>query len=183
MVPYSLSEVEADLNQVVAHDWAGFIKMRLYDVQPQVNTEGIEQGGYRLEYTSELTPEMERSLKVNPSLATWFSIGLSEDAEGTIRDVRVGSVADKTGFAPGQKLMAVNGRVFTIEALTDALKATKGTNTPIQLMVQDEDTIAPMSLTYNEGLRYPRLSRADNTPDMLTEILAPMTSAATDSNH
>jgi len=181
--PYSLSEVEADLNRVVANDWAAFIKTRLYDVQPHVNTEGIEQGGYRLEYTSELTPEMERTLKGNPSLATWFSIGLSEDKEGAIRDVRVGSVADKVGFAPGQKITAVNGRVFTIEVLTDALKAAKGTDTPIQLMVQDEDTIAPMSLTYNEGLRYPRLSRIDNTPDMLAEILAPTTPPTTDSSH
>ena len=172
-----------DLNRVVANDWAGFIKTRLYDVQPHVNTEGIEQGGYRLEYTSELTPEMERSLKGSPSLATWFSIGLSEDKEGTIRDVRVGSVADKAGFAPGQKIAAVNGRVFTIEGLTDALKAAKDTKTPIQLMVQDEDTIAPLSLTYSEGLRYPRLSRVDNTPDRLAEILAPMTPEKTDSNH
>jgi predicted metalloprotease with PDZ domain len=175
--PYSLSELEADLNEVVKNDWTGFIQTRLYDVQPHVNTEGIEQGGYRLEYTSDPTPEMERVLKENPSFATWFSIGLEETNDGTIEDVRVGSAADKAGFAPGEKIAVINGRVFTVAALTDALKAAKGTGTPIELMVQDEDTIAPVSLRYSEGLRYPRLVRADNTPDLLQEILAPMTPA------
>jgi predicted metalloprotease with PDZ domain len=180
--PYTLNEVQADLNQVVANDWAGFIRARLYDVQPHVNTEGIELGGYRLEYTSELTPEIEQSVKQIPSLATWLSIGLDVDNDGTIQDVRVGSVADKAGFAPGQKIKGVNAQVFTMDALIDALKGAKGTNTPIQLTIQDESTLTPMSLTYGEGPRYPHLVRVANTPDRLRDILAPMTGAA-DSGH
>jgi predicted metalloprotease with PDZ domain len=171
--PYTLSELEADLNQVVAHDWAGFFQARVDDVQPHVNTEGIEQGGYRLEYTADPTPEMERELKESPSLAAWVSIGLDGEKDGTIRDVRVGSAADKAGLAPGQKIVAIDGRVFTLDVLTDALKAAKGTSTPIHLTVQDEDTVAPVSLSYSGGLRYPRLSRVENTPDILTEILTP----------
>ena len=172
--PYNLAEIAGDLNQVVANDWTGFFQTRVYDVQPHVNTEGIEQGGYRLEYTAEPTPEMEQTLKGSPSLEAWFSIGLREDKDGTIRDVRVGSAAGKAGFAPGQKITAIDGRVFTYEVLTDALKAAKGIGTPIQFMVQDEDTLAPISLGYSEGLRYPRLSRVENTPDMLKEILTPI---------
>ena len=169
--PYSLSEIEADLNQIVPNDWHAFIQTRLYDVQPHVNTEGIEQSGYHLEYTADPTPELARELKTNPSLATWFSIGLELAKDGTINDIRVGSTADKAGLAPGQKLTAINGQVFTIELLTNALKAA----TPIQLLVQDEDTIAPVTLTYTEGLRYPRLTRITGTPDLLTEILTPAT--------
>ena len=173
--PYSLSELEADLNQVVPNDWSSFIQTRLYDVQPHVNTEGIDQGGYRLEYTSDPTPDMKNALKENPSFGTWFSIGLEEGNDGTIYDVRVGSAADKAGFAPGQKIVSLNGRVFTIESLLDALKASKGASTPIQMMVQDADTIAPLTLTYSEGLRYPRLVRVASTPDFLQEILTPLT--------
>ena len=176
--PYSLSELIADLNQVVPNDWAAFIQTRLYDVQPHVNTEGIEQGGYRLEYVSKPTSEMSQELKESPSLGTWFSVGLELGTDGTIYDVRVGSAADKAGFAPGQKLTAINGRVFTPDLftkalLTEALHASKGKSTPIQLMVQDEDTISPLTFTYSDGLRYPRLVRIPNTPDYLTEILTP----------
>jgi predicted metalloprotease with PDZ domain len=172
--PYSLSELEADLNQVVPNDWHAFIQTRLYDVQPRVNTEGIEQGGYRFEYTSKPTPEMEKELSENPSFVTWFSVGLELNSDGTIGDVRVGSAADKAGFAPGQKLTAVNGRVFSTELLIEALKS----STPIQLLVQDDDTLSPVTLTYTEGLRYPGLTRIPNTPDYLTEILTPSTGPA-----
>ncbi len=175
--PYSLEEIEADLNQVAKNDWHAFIQTRLYDVQPHVNTEGIEQAGYRLEYSPDPTPGMARELTEDPSLLPWFSIGLEVDDDGAISDVGVGSIADKAGFAPGQKITAINGRVFTIKLLTDALKATKGTSTPIQLIVQDEDTITPITLTTSEGLRYPHLTRIPNTPDLLTEILTPTTPA------
>ena len=173
--PYSLSELEEDLNRVVPNGWTGFFQTRVYEVQPHVNTEGIEQGGYRLEYTSDPTPDMERELKENPSWATWFSIGLDEDKDGTIVDVRVGSAADMARLAPGQKITAINGRVFSIDVFKEALQAAKGKTTPIQLMVQDEDTVAPVSLSYADGLRYPRLSRINTLPDVLTEILTRMT--------
>jgi predicted metalloprotease with PDZ domain len=177
--PYSLAELVADLNQVVANDWAGFFQTRIYDVQPHVNTEGIEQSGYRLEYSSDPTPEMAQTLKQNSSYATWFSLGMEEAKDGTIRDVRVGSVADKAGFAPGQKITAINGHVFSIEALNEAMAAVKGTNSPLVFMVQDEDTVAPVSVNYSDGPRYPRLTRVDGTPDILTEILTPATAAKT----
>ncbi len=172
---YSLTELEEELNRVVPYDWASFFQTRVYEVQPHVNTEGIEQAGYRLEYTAEATPEMERELKENPSLATWFSIGLDADKDGTIRDVRVGSVADKARLAPGQKITVINGRVFSIDVFKEALQGAKGKTAPIQLMVQDEETVTPMSLSYEDGLRYPRLSRVNTMPDVLTEILTPMT--------
>ena len=175
--PYTLAELTADLNQVVPNDWAAFIQTRLYDVQPHVNTEGIEQSGYRLDYTPDPTPEMKAELAGNPSLATWFSIGLEIGSDGTLSDVRVGSAADKASFAPGQKFTAINGRVFTPELLTEALKSSKDKPTPIQLLVQDEDTITPVTFTYSEGLRYPRLTRVDGTPDYLTEILTPTSTA------
>jgi predicted metalloprotease with PDZ domain len=181
--PYTLHEIIADLNLVVVNDWGSFIQTRLYEVQPHVNTEGIEQSGYRLEYTSDPTPEMAQALKENPPLASWFSIGLSENGDGTIQDVRVGSAADKAGFAPGQKIIAVNGQVFTIARLHAAISGAKGKSVPIQCTVQDEDTIATLAVSYSDGLLYPRLSRNENMPDLLTEILTPQSSPISDSRH
>ena len=173
--PYSLSELEAELNKVVPNDWNGFFQTRVYEVQTHVNMEGIEQAGYRLEFTADPTPEMERELKQNPSLTTWFSVGLDADKDGTIRDVRVGSAADVARLAPGQKITVIDGRVFSIDVFKEALQAAKGKPSPIQLMVQDEDTVAPVSINYPDGLRYPRLSRVNTTPDVLTDILKPLT--------
>jgi predicted metalloprotease with PDZ domain len=174
--PYSRKEIEEDLNQVVSNDWHGFIQTRLYEVQPHVNKEGLEQGGYRFEYTPDPTPEMEQILKEDASLSTWFSVGLRENGDGTIQDVRVGSAADKAGFAPTQKIIAVDGRLFTIGSLNAAIEAAKAKNTPIQCTVQDEDVVTTLVISYSNGLLYPRLTRDDNVPDRLAEILAPMVS-------
>lgn len=171
--PYTLAEVDKDLNQVAPNDWASFIETRLYDVQSHVNLEGIEQAGYRLDYTSEPTPEFATILAQDPSLAAWFSVGFDPEKDGTIKDVRVGGAADKAGLAPGQKIVAVNGRIFDLDSLTEALK----TAVPVQLMLQDEDFLTPVTLTYTDGLRYPRLTRVAGTPDLLTEILTPVTPA------
>lgn len=171
--PYTLGELEHDLNQVAPNDWAGFIKARLYDVQPHVNTEGIEQGGYRLEYTAEPTPELKRLMGNEASVMEWFSIGLDLSSNGTINDVRVGSAADTAQLSPGQKLAAINGKVFSSAALTEVIRS-KG---PLQLMVQDGDDVRQVTVTYRDGLRYPRLTRMEGTPDRLGEILTPLTPA------
>ena len=171
--PYTLAEVEKDLNQVAPYDWANFIKTRLYDVQPNVNTEGIEQAGYRLEYTSTPTPELAKLMANEPSMTAWFSIGLDEDNDGTINDVREGSAADKAGLAPGQKITSINGTVLSVERLTEVLQS----GAPVQLTVQEDEAVIPVTIGYTEGLRYPRLTRVDGTPDRLKEILTPITPA------
>ncbi len=181
--PYSLVELEADLNRVVANDWAGFFQQRVYDVQPHVNTEGFEQAGYRLEYTSDPTHSMEQAFKEQPSLLAWFSAGLEEGKDGTLRDVRLDSPAYKAGLAPGQKILAVNGRAFSYDLFSDALKAAKGTTNPLNLTVQDEDSVFPITLLYNDGLRYPHLVRIDSAPDVLTDIASPLISSTPSPNH
>ncbi len=92
--------------------------------------------------------------------------------------MRLGSAAYKAGLTPGQKILAVNGRAFSHDVFNDAVKAAKGTTDPITLTVQDDDTVVPMMLQYNDGLRYPRLARVDGVADTLTEITTPLTTAA-----
>ncbi|MFN2974201.1 M61 family metallopeptidase [Terriglobus aquaticus] len=169
--PYSLDEVVRDLNAVAPNDWAGFVQTRLYDVQPRVNVEGVEQAGWRLEYTPEPTPEMAVVAAEDPSMAAWFSIGLSVGTDGAIGDVGVGSAADKAGLAPDQKVVAVNGKVFTLAVLNTALRSA-GT---LQLTVQEGDALSVVPVSAAQGLRYPRLTRVQGTPDRMEEILKPVT--------
>lgn len=169
--PYSLDEVVRDLNTVAPNDWAGFIQTRLYDVQPRVNTEGVDQGGWRLEYTAEPTPEMAVFLADDASMAGWFSIGASIANDGSVADVQVGSAAYRAGLAPAQKIVSVNGEKYSPEALAKALRA----GGAMQLSVQDGDAVRPVTVSAAQGLRYPRLTRVQGAPDRLGEILRPIT--------
>jgi predicted metalloprotease with PDZ domain len=180
IVPYDFDELVADLNQVVPYDWAQFLRERVYIVQPQVNVEGFSQGGWKLVYTDKPNEYEEASSSAfGRGLAgtnVWYSLGLRLDGEGAIGDVRVGSPADAAKLAPGEKILAVNGMVYSGDAMKDAVHATK-TGGPMNLIVQNDTHVRTVAIDYHDGERYPHLVRIDGTPDYLDEIAKPLTPA------
>jgi predicted metalloprotease with PDZ domain len=176
IVPYDFAELVGDLNQVVPYDWARFLRDRVYTVQPHADLEGIEQGGYKLVYTD--TPSAYSRITLRPgtpALNVWYSLGIAVDAEGIISDVRMGGPADRAKLAPGQKILAVNGTIYSLPTLRKAVHGSK-TN-PIQLIVQSDTLVSTVAIDYHDGERYPSLVRVDGTPDYLDEILKPLTPA------
>jgi len=53
VVPYTFEDVVKGLNDVVAYDWAGFLKERLTSKSPHAPLGGIENGGYKLVFTDQ----------------------------------------------------------------------------------------------------------------------------------
>jgi predicted metalloprotease with PDZ domain len=181
IVPYDFDELVRDLNQVVPHDWAAFLRERVYQVQPHANLEGIEQGGYKLVYADKPSAYEKISLfgRGPAPVDVWYSLGISVGSDGAISDVRVGGPADKARLAPGEKLLGVNGKVYSNDALLAAVSASKSSTTPIQLIIQNDTLLTTVSLDYHDGPRYPTLVRVEGTPDLLDEILKPLTPAST----
>jgi predicted metalloprotease with PDZ domain len=177
VVPYDRSELIADLNQVVAYDWATFLHDRIDKVNPHANLNGIEQGGYKLVYTDKPSPYERNLLSLRGGgLDVWFSLGLAVQADGTITDVRVGGVADKAKLIPGQKIMAVNGRIYSSAGLRSAIQQGKTNTTPIHLILQNDTIVSQTDLDYHDGERYPTLVRIDGVPAYLDEITTPLIS-------
>lgn len=180
IVPFEFDELVADLNQVAPYDWAKFLRDRVYTVQPHVNVEGIEQGGWKLVYTDKPNAYEEASSSAFGrgvgGANVWFSLGLRLDAQGAIGDVRVGSPADAAKLAPGEKILAVNGQVFSGDAMQDAVKATK-TGGGLSLIVQNDTHVRTAAIDYHDGEKYPHLERIEGTPDYLDEITKPLTPA------
>lgn len=180
IVPYEFDELAADLNQVFPYDWAKFLRDRVYTVQPHVNLEGIEQSGWKLVYTDKPNEYEEANFSAfsrgMPGTNVWYSLGLRIDAQGTIGDVRVGSPADAAKLAPGEKILAANGQIYSPDAIKDAVRATK-TGSSVTLIVQNDTHVRTVAIDYHEGERYPHLERIAGTPDYLDEIAAPLTPA------
>jgi predicted metalloprotease with PDZ domain len=178
IVPYDFDELVRDLNQVVPHDWAAFLRERVYQVQPHANLEGIEQGGWKLVYTDKPTPYSKITLRPGtPTLDVWYSLGIAVGSDGAITDVRVGGPADKAKLAPGEKILAVDGHVYTNDTLRNAIRTAKSTTTPIPFIIQNDTLVTTIPIDYHDGERYPTLVRVDGTPDYLDEILKPLTTA------
>jgi predicted metalloprotease with PDZ domain len=179
IVTYNRDELIKDLNQVVPYDWAKFLHERIDLINPRADVAGIEQGGYRLVYQDKPT-QSERTLASGGGprrggLDCWYSIGLRISGEGQISDVRWNGPSDKARLAPGYRVLAVNGHIFSNDALRDAIKTGKGKTEPIHLIVQADTFVSNFDVDYHDGERYPALERISGTRAYLDDITTPRT--------
>jgi predicted metalloprotease with PDZ domain len=175
VVPYTFDELADTLNQVVPNDWAAFLRERITAHNAHADLAGIEHGGYKLIYTDKPNSFEQAALAPTGNYDGWYSAGLRVHHDGTISDVRVYSSADQAKLFPGEKVIAVNGRIFSPDILRDAIKGAKGGTEPIHLIVQSDTYVYTIDLNYHDGERYPALQRAAGTSDLLDDIIKPMT--------
>jgi hypothetical protein len=97
------------------------------------------------------------------------------EENGRLADVIPDKPAAQAGLAPGMRLVNVNGRGFTSGALHEAIAAAKGTSKPIVITADNGGFSGTYNLQYHEGERYPHLVRNNNQPDLLSDILRPLT--------
>ncbi len=179
IVTYNRDELIADLNQVAKYDWATFMRDHIDAINPHADLAGIEQGGYKLVFTDKPTKSARTIASTGGrrggGIDAWYSIGIRVNREGDIADVRWNGPADKAKLFPGQKIIAVNGNVFSGEALRAAIKEAKSKTEPIHLILQGDTFVTTADLDYHDGERFPSLVRVDGTPDYLDDITKPLT--------
>lgn len=172
VVPYTFEDVVSTMNDVAPFEWRTFFRTRLESLSPRAPLGGIEGGGWRVEYSDSISAFMKATTAANKTTDLQFSIGIvMQNEDATITDVLPGSPAAKAGVAPGEKLVAVNGRHGSKDVLLDAVGATKA-GAPLELLVDNHEFYRACRLDYRGGLRYPRLVRDASKPDVLGEILA-----------
>jgi len=178
IVPYAFDELVQDLNAVVPYDWAAFLHDRVDKINPRADLAGIEQGGYKLVYKDKPSPSERTIASSGPRERgpdCWYSIGLRLTREGGISDVRWNGPADKARLAPGEKIIAVNGQIFSADALKEAIHGAKGGTAPIHLIVQADSSVSNADIDYHDGERYPALERVEGSPAYLDDITKPLT--------
>jgi predicted metalloprotease with PDZ domain len=181
IVPYHREELIADLNEVVKNDWAAFIHDHIDAINPHADLAGIEQGGYKLVFTDKPTKSARTIASTGGrrggGIDVWYSIGIRVNGEGNVTDVRWNGPADQARVFPGQKIIAVNGNIFSGDALRTAIKDahTNEKTEPIHLILQGDTFVTTADINYHDGERFPSLVRVDGTPDYLDDITKPLT--------
>jgi len=171
--PYDFDDVVRTLNSVHQYDWAGFLKQRLDSLSARAPLNGITNGGYSLVYNgerSELWRTRENERRV---IDLSYSLGFSAHESGEIIDVHLNTPAFKAGLAPVTRIIAVNGRQFTLGVLHQAVKDASGTTTPIALLVKDGEYFRTYNIDYHDGEKYPHLIRDKSKPDLIADIIRP----------
>ncbi|HZR58685.1 MAG TPA: M61 family peptidase [Terriglobales bacterium] len=168
---YNFDDVVSALNQVAPYDWKGFWTERLTNHGPGAPLGGVEGSGWKLIYDetrSDMTHAFESDHKV---IDAAYSIGMIIKDDGGIIDTIEGMSAATAGIGPGMKLVAVNGRRFTIDVLRDALRAGKNSSEPLELLVENTEYYKTYKLDYHAGEKYPHLVRDESKPDLLGDIV------------
>jgi predicted metalloprotease with PDZ domain len=176
MVAYTFDDVVNTMNQVAPYDWRGFFTTRLESLSPRAPIGGITNGGWRVVYRDSVPGVLKATENARKFVDLTYSIGMRLKTEDSvIEDVLPDSPAAKAGLAPGMKLVAVNGRKWTKDNLRDAVRATKTTKTPLQLLADNGDFFNTYGVDYHGGERYPYVERDPTKPDLVSEILKPLT--------
>jgi len=169
---YILEDIVSALNTVQPYDWAGFLRARVYDLEPPVPEDGITRGGYRLVYNNN-QPDWLKHQDASSGTNFSTSLGFSVDKDSNVVNVRWDSLAFKAGITPDMQLEAVNDQKYTAEVLREAILAAEKSKQPIKLLLKRGDEFVTVTLDYHGGMRYPHLERVEGTPARLDAILAP----------
>ncbi len=94
-----------------------------------------------------------------------------------LTDVVWGGPAFEAGLANGSTIVAVQGRAYASDLLTDAIRQGQKAGEPIELLVKTQDRYRTVRIDYRDGVRLPRLERVADTPDRLADLLKPRTAA------
>jgi predicted metalloprotease with PDZ domain len=175
VIPYGLEDIINALNGIVPYDWRGFFQQRVYNINTRAPLGGIEGAGWRLAYTNVIPARLKAREASDKYTDMSWSLGVLIKEDGSITDVIPGSPADKAGIGTAMKLIAVNSRRWTPDLLREAVRAAQTDTAPIQLLVENEDYFKTCDVDYHEGEKYPELERDPAKPDVLSQILTPLT--------
>ena len=175
VLPYSYESVVRTLNDIAPYDWDNFFQKRVYQVNEHAPMGGIENGGWRLAWTNEPPPMLKLREDKRKLIFTDYSLGFTLSSEGNFGDVLPGTPADKAGIIQGMKLVAVDGRAWSSKLLRDAIKTAATNSAPIQLLTVHDDYYQTFAINYHGGEKYPILERDPSKPDLLDDIIKPLT--------
>jgi predicted metalloprotease with PDZ domain len=174
VVSYTFENVVSALNDVTRFDWASFLRERVAATSTHAPLGGIEGEGWKLVYTDQPNIFAKATEKLSKFSNFSYSLGFGAAEDGKLDDVIVGSPAYKAGVGPGMKLIAVNGRKFSPDIMRAALKAAQQDHHPIEMLVENAQFFQTYSIPYYDGNRNPHLERLADQPDILGEILKPL---------
>ena len=172
---YTFDDIVKTLNDVTPYDWRSFLNERVNLINARAPLGGITNGGWKLVYNETPNEEVKFTEAQRKFINFSYSIGLIVSPEGVVMDVNPELAAFKAGLAPGMKIVGVNGRAWSAEALHDAIAATKNGAATIELRAENGTFQNDYKLAYRGGERYPHLERDSTKPDVLGEIIKPRT--------
>ena len=172
--PYTRSDLVAALQTVQPHDWEGFFAQRVDAAGSHTPREGIANAGWKLVFGDKRSAYWAASEEERKTADLVFSLGLIVKSDGMVKDVMIGSPAQKAGVSPGATVTFVNGHAFSLDALREAINdAATSADDPIELTAKNGGGTKTFTMDYHGGEKYPRLDRDEKKMDLIEAIVKP----------
>ncbi len=171
VVTYDRGDVIATLNRVQPYDWATFFADRLDKAEPQAPLNGLAANGYEMVYGTEKTSAVKAAEERYEASDFTYSLGLSVNDDGEVRQVVWDSPAFRAGLTNAAKITGVNGRTYSGDRLADAVKLSA--TEPVTLTLEEGSRVRVVALPYTGGPRYPVLRKVGTGTTGLDRLLSP----------
>jgi len=122
---------------------------------------GISGGGWKLVYGDDANEFLAAGDAVSGGGDTLLSIGMRVKGDGTVVDSTPGMPAFESGVSPYLRIIAVNGRVFSVDELNRAIAKLKIFGRRHCHHRNNTGAIETHEIRYQGGNRYPHLERVD----------------------
>src|SRR5262249_470093 len=143
---------------IAPHDWKGFFESRLQSKNAEIPLGGVENAGYKLVF-NDFPNIFTDPWALDGSLNAYGSLGIHIMSDGTVDDAWQGRPAYAAGISNGMKIVAVNGRRFSVDELKRAIIGSKDSKIPMEFIVDNAGYFKVVRVDYHGGLRYPHLER------------------------
>jgi len=170
---YSRADLVKALHAVAPVDWDAFLSARVDAINVHAPLNGIRASGWMLTYDDEPNVFFAAREKGDGVINLSLSLGVWVKPDGVVADVVHGSPAFLAGVAPGMRLLAIDGRKWSMNAARATIVTAERGTQPIELIVESTDIVRVLHVDYHGGLRNPHLVSNPGVPDLLSQIIAP----------
>lgn len=170
--PFTRKEIVTTLNGIAKYDWDGLIKRRVESVRNGYDPQVADLLGYEFVAKAERPRIPPFTFRYSSGIDHLDTLGMTLSGDGTVIDIKLDSPADRVKFGPGTKIIGVNDRRWSREALDEAIE-NSADNPFINLLIEDEDKFKLIQIQYDGGPRYLSFVKTEGKEDLLEKILAP----------
>ena len=171
--PYTREDLVRILSSLAQFDWDGLIRRRVESFQTAFDPSVAGLLGYRFEMQAEALAVPFDTFRYSGGIDAYDSVGATFTNDGRVRNLLLGSAADKARLMPEMKIVGIGNYQWSPARWTQALEETKN-GTPIELKILDGDEFKTIQLHYFDGPRWLNLVRQADSADLLSEILKPI---------
>ncbi|MEK7484067.1 MAG: hypothetical protein AABZ60_07030 [Planctomycetota bacterium] len=167
---YQRKEVIEILQNLIPYDWESLIQKRVRSPMDELSLDFLSRIGYSLKEVSNIPPTIQQKEWESRAVYATASLGMVIAEDGKILEVLPGKTADRVGLFKDMKVTAIDGIQFSSLHFQKSLRSQK----PIlEFLIQQGEFFRLYQVPGAEGLKYLKLERLLQQPDLLSEILSP----------